>query len=143
MIRTIRFRFLLSSISLQGFVIYPAQVDIQSKGLTHAGKWTFVRPIFAKLNMCIWQCSPEPFMNPVFLTPSTSLIVRHIEKDLKIWLNPRGMEPVEVQECFALVNYFLHLGDTILIIFRKTRCVLGRLPPLYVERKRASRCIRL
>ncbi|PSS37931.1 hypothetical protein PHLCEN_2v223 [Hermanssonia centrifuga] len=31
-----------------GFVIYPAQVDIQSKGLTHAGKWTFTQLAFLR-----------------------------------------------------------------------------------------------
>ncbi len=54
---------------------------------------------------------------PVLPSPSTSLIVQHIEKNLKFGWNPRGMEPVEIQECFASVLYFLRLDDTILIIF--------------------------
>ncbi|PSR92021.1 hypothetical protein PHLCEN_2v4793, partial [Hermanssonia centrifuga] len=84
------------------FTIHPdAEVNIESKELMHAGRWTFVRQTFTRLNRCIWQC-PEPFLNPVFLNLSTSLIIQHIEKDLKYWLNPRGMEPVEVRKHFAL-----------------------------------------
>ncbi len=73
------------------------------------GEWFFVTPGFsdeyAYIGSSIWQCA-RPFANAIFLNHSTSIIIKHIEQDLGYWLNPYGMEPAEISECFSQVLHF-------------------------------------
>lgn len=107
---------LCESHSVSGFFTLPMPIHTAHHDLGDVGKWFFMTPGFSErpnvFCLSVWQCA-RPFENAIFSNHSTSLIIKHIEKDLGYWLNPSGMELAEISECFSQVlQLFLsHAGN--------------------------------